>query len=64
MKREHEINGEIVTIEWERDCEIDNHGSGCVYWGLTGLGSDGKEYIATGVYQGDDIEEIEDIEEP
>jgi len=62
MKRTHIIDGKEITIDWERDCEIENHGSGCVYWGLSGLGSDGNEYIATGVYQYGELEEIQDIE--
>lgn len=63
MTRTHEINGQEVSIEWEQDELIENHGSGCCYYGMNGIGSDGKEYIATGIYQGDDLEDIEDVEE-
>lgn len=62
MQRTHEIEGREVTIDWEQDELIENHGSGCRYYGMNGMGSDGKEYIATGIYQGDDLEDVEDIE--
>lgn len=57
------ISGEEVNIEWQIYDLIENHGSGCAYFALSGKGDNGKNYQATGIYQGDELEEVEDIEE-
>lgn len=62
MTRNHLVYGEEVNIDWEKSDFIENHGSGCKYYLLIGEGSDGKEYQATGIYQGDELQEIENIE--
>jgi hypothetical protein len=62
MERTHLISGEEILIIWERGEMIENHGSGCVYYALDGIGSDGKDYIATGYYQDDELEDIEYVE--
>lgn len=58
----HLVYGEEVTIDWEKSDLIKDHGSGCCHYLLIGIGSDGNEYEAVGVYQGDDLQEVENIE--
>ena len=58
----HEINGVIVSIDWEQVGVIDNHGSGCVDWMVKGDSDDGKEYYADGNYQDGELVEVSDIE--
>lgn len=59
----HLISNEEVNIEWERIALEENHGSGCTFYHLHGEGDNGKTYVATGIYQNDDLIEIEEIEE-
>ena len=56
------ISGEEIEITWQSVELIENHGSGCTEHALVGEGSDGNTYIATGTYQGDELEEVNDIE--
>lgn len=53
---------EVASIVWERGELIENHGSGCMYFALSGTGEDGTHYIATGLYQSGELEEVTDIE--
>lgn len=62
MTRTHNVLGEDVTIEWEKSERIERHDSGCAHFLLIGLGSDGQEYEAVGVYQGDELQDIENIQ--
>lgn len=62
MTRTHNVLGEDVTIEWEKSERIERHDSGCAHFLLIGLGSDGQEYEAVGVYQGDELQGIENIQ--
>lgn len=58
----HLISGEEVNIEWERHEKIESHDSGCSYWALFGEDDLGNKYIATGVYQSDELVDVEEIE--
>lgn len=62
MKRTHLVYGEEVTIEWEKSDLIEDHGSGCCYFLMLGAVNGETEYEAVGIYQGDDLQDIEDIQ--
>lgn len=61
----HIIEGKEITIDWEIGETIDYYGSGCRDVQLTGTGSDGKEYGASGNTQDGELVEVyeNDIEE-
>jgi len=61
MERNHLVYGEEVNIDWEKSDLIENHGSGCCYYLLIGIGGDGNEYQATGIYQGYELQVIKGI---
>lgn len=61
----HIIDGNEIDIDWEIGETIDNHGSGCKDVQLSGCGSDGKDYLASGNSQDGELIEVyeDDIEE-
>ncbi len=61
MKTIEAIDGETITIEWERGELIDDHGHS-KYYAVSGIGSDGKDYIGDAEYCNGEFEEIVNVE--
>lgn len=58
----HVINGIEVDIHWGKAFFVENHGSGCKEYGVTGTDENDQEYSGCGTYQSDELVEVTDIE--
>jgi len=59
----HTVNNTEVDIDWNKAFFIENHGSGCVDYGVIGIHEDGKCYSGDGNYQDGELIEVINIEE-
>lgn len=58
----HTIEGKEVNIDWEQVDLVDNHGSGCKEWSVSGEDENGITYFGSATYQDDELIEVNDIE--
>lgn len=62
MTTKHEINGRIVSIDWERGELIESYGGGEKHYAMHGS-NEYNNYIGTGIYQNGEFVEVVEVED-